>query len=60
MFSPLEIEKWTDFDSTGTGTTAICPHCSVDSLLGEKAGFPLTVEFLSEMERFWFNLKNRS
>lgn len=49
VFKPAEIKEWTD-----RGQTAICPHCGIDSVLPDKAGVPLTDEFLKEMERAWF------
>jgi len=36
------------------GATALCPYCCVDCLIPEKAGFPLTPEFLEAMHRYWF------
>lgn len=35
-------------------TTALCPHCGIDSCLGDAAGFSLTTEFLKDMEAYWF------
>ena len=37
------------------GTTAICPRCGIDSVLGDRSGFPISAEFLSEMQRYWFS-----
>jgi hypothetical protein len=36
------------------GHTAVCPHCSIDSVLGDSAGYPLTPEFLRTMHSYWF------
>jgi hypothetical protein len=52
-FQPVEIEKWID-ERDGTGTTAICPRCGIDSVIGSRAGFALTPEFLREMHDYWF------
>jgi hypothetical protein len=53
VYPPSEIVEW--FDEPGDqGQTAICPKCGVDSVLGDKAGFPLTQEFLEEMQDRWF------
>ena len=38
----------------GEEVTAICPHCGVDSVIGEKSGFPITQEFLKAMHKRWF------
>ena len=34
--------------------TALCPYCSVDCLIPEAAGYPLTPEFLTAMHQKWF------
>lgn len=39
---------------TGEGRTAVCPRCGIDSVIGSAAGYPLTREFLSAMEQYWF------
>jgi acetone carboxylase gamma subunit len=36
------------------GRTAVCPRCGIDSVIGSAAGYPLTREFLSAMEQYWF------
>ncbi len=48
-FAPNEIADWTD-----EGQTAQCPKCGIDSVIGSKAAYPLTKEFLHEMCEFWF------
>ena len=48
-FAPSEIVEWTDGNKT-----ALCPKCGIDSVLGSVAGFPLTAEFLGEMNKHWF------
>ena len=50
IFSPTEIENWIE-DSDGT---AICPYCGIDSVLGESSGYPITEDFLSTMNEYWF------
>ena len=50
IFSPTEIEEWID-DIEGT---AICPYCGIDSIIGESSRYPITTEFLSEMNKYWF------
>lgn len=54
VFSPTEIEEWVDEDPAGTGQTALCPRCGIDSVIGSGAGIPLTPEFLSKMKAYWF------
>ena len=51
IFSPSEIECWIRdrFDET-----ALCPHCGIDSIIGESSSYPITKEFLSKMNTHWF------
>ena len=48
-FAPDEITDWTD-----EGTCEICPRCGIDSVMGSRSGFPITTEFLREMNSHWF------
>lgn len=50
VFNPQEITEWI-LDKEGT---AMCPYCSIDSILGESSGYPITVDFLSLMHKYWF------
>lgn len=50
IFNPNKIEEWID-DESGT---AICPYCGIDSIIGESSGFPITEDFLKEMNNYWF------
>lgn len=34
--------------------TALCPYCYTDSVLGDASGYPITKEFLKEMNKRWF------
>jgi len=52
-FSPSEIEDWID-EIGGVGTTALCPRCGIDAVVGSGAGLTLTPEFLREMHEYWF------
>ena len=49
-FSPNDIVEWID-----DGQCAMCPRCGIDSVLGDKSGYPLTPEFLGKMKRYWFD-----
>lgn len=49
IYPPEKIEEWTD-----QGTTAFCPYCGIDSVIGSAAGYPIATEFLREMRRYWF------
>jgi hypothetical protein len=48
-FPPAEIREWTDDDQT-----ALCPRCGIDSVIGDRSGFPVSREFLSSMKAHWF------
>lgn len=50
VFDPSEIVEWVE-DESGT---ALCPYCGIDAVIGESSGYPLTREFLEEMNRHWF------
>ncbi|MDJ0790140.1 MAG: cytoplasmic protein [Myxococcota bacterium] len=52
-FLPAEIVEWID-ETDGLGTTALCPRCGIDSVIGSASGYPLTSEFLSAMHDHWF------
>ncbi len=55
-FVPGEILEWVDGIDTpgGVGTTALCPRCGIDAVLGSAAGYPLTAAFLAAMYEHWF------
>lgn len=54
QFAPSAIVEWVDEDDDGRGSTATCPRCGIDSVLGDRSGFPISPEFLAEMQRYWF------
>ncbi|MGN0181056.1 MAG: cytoplasmic protein [Candidatus Ornithomonoglobus sp.] len=51
IFDPKEITNWVE----DVSSTAICPYCGVDSVIGESSGYPITSEFLAEMKKYWFD-----
>ena len=55
QFAPSEVIEWVDDDANGVGATAICPRCGIDSVLGDRSGFPISAESLVEMQRYWFS-----
>jgi hypothetical protein len=63
IFSPSAITEWTDMpldehdEALDVGITALCPKCGIDSVIGSASGFPITQEFLAQMELRWFNLR---
>ena len=54
IFSPDDIEEWVDEDDEGVGTTALCPKCGIDAVVGDHDIKPITIGFLQEMNAFWF------
>ena len=53
IFTPDAIERWLN-DRGGTGQTALCPECGIDSVLGSASGFPLDKTLLTRMHQHWF------
>lgn len=61
VFPADEIVAWTGLDmnnfnnpDTASGETALCPRCGSEAVIGDKAGFGLTPDFLSRMNQAWF------
>lgn len=49
-FKPVDIIQWTD-----NGQTALCPNCGIDSVIGDKSGYPVNnIDFLKRMNSYWF------
>lgn len=48
-FEPVAIHQWLDDSST-----AVCPHCGMDSVIGSVSGFPLDRDTLGHMYRELF------
>jgi hypothetical protein len=48
-YTPDQIREYTD-----RGQTALCPRCSIDSVIPSAAGYALTAPFLSAMYKHWF------
>ena len=48
-FPPSVVEVWVD-----AGATALCPSCGIDSVIGDRSGYPVTTDFLARMRRHWF------
>lgn len=49
-FSPEKIVDWID-----DGSTAICPFCGIDAIIGDDSGSIITEEFLHAMNKEWFS-----
>ncbi len=48
-FSTDEIIEWID-----DGDTALCPKCGIDAVIGSGSGYPISPEFLGDMQKHWF------
>ena len=48
-FPPNTIVEWIDDEQT-----ALCPKCSVDSVIGLASGYLISHEFLKRMHDYWF------
>lgn len=62
IFNPKEIklgyhEIKSQFvkNPTFDDCTAFCPYCEVDSVLASSSGYPITKEFLKQMQIRWFD-----
>lgn len=54
IFKSNEIVEWID-EEKPKGETALCPFCTIDSVIGDKSGFPVAdKDFLSAMYSFYF------
>ena len=53
-FLPGEIYEWIDDD-----TTAMCPRCGIDSVIGSASGYSLSEKFLKKMHDYWFERSHK-
>lgn len=49
VFPAHEVKEYTD-----EGETALCPHCSVDAVVGDASGYLITEENLKVACKYWF------
>ncbi len=49
IFPPEQIHAWLEDEGT-----ALCPHCSIDSVIGDSSGFEVSQDLLSRMKAHWF------
>jgi len=49
VFPPAAISEWCDEEST-----ALCPKCGVDSVIGDASGYSIDEGFLRRMRDYWF------
>lgn len=55
LFEPSKIGSWVSDGPSEDDDTALCPCCTIDSVIGSASGIPLTAEFLCRMKQHWFN-----
>lgn len=55
IMKPAEIKRFTkEKEKDGVAlSTAWCPHCLVDTIIGADSGYPITREFLKEMNNYF-------
>jgi hypothetical protein len=51
-FLSAEIKRW--ITEPSGASTALCPKCGIDSVIGDASGYELTEQFLSAMHHRWF------
>lgn len=57
IFPPQAVHEWIDVAPDAVdeiGTTALCPACGIDSVIGSASGLPIEPEFLKAMRSRWF------
>ena len=54
MFPPTEISVWVD-EENAAGTTALCPHCGIDSVIPQRPDRLLNSDVLAAMHAYWFD-----
>ncbi|TMU14646.1 cytoplasmic protein [Halomonas sp. ATBC28] len=55
IFPPRKISEWCDEDDNEQGSTALCPHCGIDSVIGDASGYDISKKFLAIMHKNWFS-----
>ncbi len=53
IFEYSDISDWMG-ERESPKATAFCPKCSIDSVIGDASGFPITKAFLKKMRMHWF------
>lgn len=64
-FDAREVTDWVDEakqqptttgapDAAPSDCTALCPHCGIDSVIGDATGYVPTPAFLASMHQYWF------
>ena len=56
-FPPSDIVDWADKGKKikKPGRTALCPHCGIDSVIGDRSNYDLSDKFLKELYEYSFS-----
>ena len=54
IFPASIIEEWIVDGESEAEQTALCPHCSIDAVIGSASGYPINPELLKLMNQEWF------
>lgn len=54
IFAPKDITAW-EYEQKGVSTTALCPNCGLDTVIGSASGYPINDDFLMQMHERWFD-----
>jgi hypothetical protein len=61
VFDAAEVLAWSGFDmasfndpEAASPDTGLCPRCGSEALIGDRAGYALSPDFLSRMNQAWF------
>lgn len=53
LFNQEDVVSWCDNDGRGD-RTALCPHCGIDSVIGDACGFEISQDLLQLMHLQFF------
>lgn len=54
IYKPVEITDWIADDGQAATSTAVCPYCGKDSVIGESSEYSITEDFLRGMNSLFF------
>ncbi len=54
IFRSSEVDAFMGGNKPGEQSTAHCPKCGIDSVIGDSSGYPITPGFLVDMNCYWF------
>lgn len=52
-FVPSDIHEWVT--DAGGDEFAMCPRCGIDAVIGDVSGYPISKDFLLQMNLYWFD-----